>query len=73
MEYIPHYIDRKFGIEKVSYMQSDLEQLLINHYGEEIAEEQRMKLIEDLDPFMAITYGIPVYQEQLMRLVQAMA
>ena len=73
MEYIPHYIDRKFGIEKVSYMQSDLEQLLINHYGEEVAEEQRVKLIEDLDPFMAITYGIPVYQEQLMRLVQAMA
>ena len=73
MEYIPHYIDRKFGIEKVSYMESELEQTIVQLYGEQIAEEQKIKLIEDLDPFMGITYGIPVYQEQLMRLVQAMA
>lgn len=73
MEFIPHYIDRKFGIQKVSYMGSDLEQTLIQSYGEAIAEEQKVKLFEDLDPFMAITYWIAVYQEQLMRLVQAMA
>lgn len=73
MEYIPRYIDRKFGKEIVSYMDSELEQILVHYYGEEIAEEQKQKLVEDLDPFMAVTYGIPVYQEQLMRLVQAMA
>jgi DNA polymerase III alpha subunit len=38
-----------------------------------VAEEERKKLIEDLDPFLKETYGIAVYQEQLMFLVQAMA
>jgi DNA-directed DNA polymerase III PolC len=73
MEYIPHYIDRKFGIQEVTYMPHELENTLIQSYGEEVAKEQNQKLIEDLDTFMSITYGIPVYQEQLMRLVQAMA
>lgn len=73
MEFIPHYIDRKYGIEEVSYMPSELYQILSNHYGEDIAKQERDKLVQDLDPFMRITYGIAVYQEQLMRLVQAMA
>lgn len=73
MDYIPRYIDRKFGIEQVAYMQSDLEQILIQLYGEGVAQDEKQKLFEDLNPFMEITYGIPVYQEQLMRLVQAMA
>lgn len=73
MEFIPHYIDRKYGIQQISYMSSELEQVLIQHYGDTVAQEEKRKLIEDLAPFMDTTYGIAVYQEQLMRLVQAMA
>jgi DNA polymerase III subunit alpha len=73
MEFIPHYIDRKFGIEKVTYGDSELNATLTQKYGEAIAQEEEQKLAEDLSPFMAATYGIAVYQEQLMRLVQAMA
>lgn len=73
MEFIPRYIDRKYGIEQISYMPPELYQILANHYGEKIAKEERDKVTEDLSPFMSITYGIAVYQEQLMRLVQAMA
>jgi len=73
MEYIPHYIDRKYGIEKVVYMEQELRRVLASTYSEEVADEEKAKLLEDLSPFMDITYGIPVYQEQLMRIVQAMA
>ncbi len=73
MEYIPHYIDRKYGVEKISYMEHELNTILTNKYGEAVAKDEQEKLTEDLAPFLGITYGIPVYQEQLMRLVQAMA
>jgi len=73
MDFIPHYIDRKHEIEKVSYMWSDIYNELVRLYDEETANEEKRKLEEDLAPFMGITYGIAVYQEQLMRLVQAMA
>lgn len=73
MDYIPHYIDRKYEIEEVRYMEAELFNQLSKTYDEETAKQEQQKLIEDLWPFMGITYGIPVYQEQLMRLVQAMA
>ncbi len=73
MDFIPRYIARKHGEEAVSYMPDELRQLLISTYDEETANNEEMKLIEDLDPIMGITYGIAVYQEQLMFLVQSMA
>ncbi len=73
MDYIPHYVDRKYGVEKISYMEHELHDIITNKYGENVAESEKEKLTEDLAPFLGITYGIPVYQEQLMRLVQAMA
>jgi len=73
MEFIPQYVDRKHGAEKVSYMQGELFQELSHTYNEATAEEEKRKVEEDLSPFLGISYGIAVYQEQLMRLVQAMA
>lgn len=73
MEFIPYYIDRKSGKEKIEYLMPEIEEIIVNKYWNEVAEEERRKLIEDLWPFMDITYGIAVYQEQLMRLVQSMA
>ena len=73
MDFIPHYIDRKHGNEVVTYMDNEIYNELIQIYGQEVADEEKRKLKEDLEPFMWITYGIAVYQEQLMRLVQAMA
>ena len=54
-------------------MYPDLKIELTRKYWAEVAEEERRKLIEDLDPFLKETYWIAVYQEQLMFLVQAMA
>ncbi|PJA48816.1 MAG: hypothetical protein CO170_01560 [candidate division SR1 bacterium CG_4_9_14_3_um_filter_40_9] len=73
MEFIPNYIDRKNGTEQVSYMSSELRKILAEQYGEEIADQENIKLIEDLAPIMNLTRGIAVYQEQLMFLVQSMA
>jgi len=50
-----------------------LREELTKKYGKDVPEEERKKLIEDLDPIMGDTYGIAIYQEQLMFLVQAMA
>jgi len=73
MEFIPSYIARKNGKEEIEYMYPDLKAELTKKYWPEVAEEERKKLIQDLDPFLKETYGIAVYQEQLMFLVQAMA
>jgi len=73
MEFIPNYIDRKHGIEEVKYMQLDLQSILRRQYSKEVAEEERIKMEEDLGPLMNMTYGIAVYQEQLMRLSQSIA
>ena len=73
MEFIPSYINRRLGKEEIEYMYPDLKIELTRKYWPEVAEEERKKLIEDLDPFLKETYGIAVYQEQLMFLVQAMA
>lgn len=73
MEFIPAYIERRHGREEIEYLYPDLREELTKKYGAEVAEDERRKLIEDLDPIMKDTYGIAVYQEQLMFLVQAMA
>jgi len=74
MEFIPKYIDRKHWREKITYMQNELRTILLQKYNkEEIVEDEKNKLTEDLWPIMNVTYGIAVYQEQLMFLVQSMA
>ena len=73
MEFIPSYINRRLWKEEIEYMYPELRAELTKKYWAEVAEEERRKLIEDLDPFLKETYGIAVYQEQLMFLVQAMA
>lgn len=73
MEFIPSYINRRLWKEEIEYMYPDLRVELTRKYWPEVAEEERRKLIEDLNPFLKETYGIAVYQEQLMFLVQAMA
>ena len=73
MEFIPSYIKRKHGEEEVTYMTSELDQILTMQYNTETAQEEKTKLEDDLKPILDMTYGIPVYQEQLMFIVQAMA
>jgi len=73
MEFIPNYIARKNGEEPISYMSSELREILVEKYGEEETDKENIKLVEDLAPIMNLTYGIAVYQEQLMFLVQSMA
>lgn len=73
MEFIPSYINRRLWKEEIEYMYPELKSELTRKYWKEVAEEERKKLIEDLDPFLKETYGIAIYQEQLMFLVQAMA
>ncbi|MDR0650115.1 MAG: DNA polymerase III subunit alpha [Candidatus Peribacteria bacterium] len=73
MEFIPAYIERRHGREKIEYLYPELREVLTKKYGATVAEEERKKLIEDLHPIMKDTYGIAVYQEQLLFLVQAMA
>ncbi len=73
MEFIPNYIDRKNGEEEVSYMSTELREMLTKKHGEEVTDQENVKLVEDLAPIMNLTYGIAVYQEQLMFLVQSMA
>jgi len=73
MEFIPNYIDRKHGVEKIKYMSDELKSILQSKYWTELVLEEEKKLTEDLWPIMDITYWIAVYQEQLMFLVQNMA
>ena len=73
MEFIPNYIDRKHGLEKVSYLSDELKTILTKKYWEETALEEGKKLEEDLSSILWLTYGIAVYQEQLMFIVQNMA
>ncbi|MFZ2150516.1 MAG: DNA polymerase III subunit alpha [Candidatus Absconditicoccaceae bacterium] len=73
MEFIPTYIDRKHGKEKVNYMHPELKEILEKEYGNDTVIQEGKKLEEDLKPIMNLTYGIAVYQEQLIFLVQAMA
>lgn len=73
MEFIPNYVDRKHELEKMSYMQLDLQSVLRRKYDKNVVEEEKKKLEDDLGPIMDGTYGIAVYQEQLMRMSQSLA
>lgn len=73
IEFIPSYIHRKNGEEKITYMLAELEETLTRTYGKEVMEEEKKKLEEDLAPILGNTYWIAVYQEQLMFLSQSMA
>jgi len=73
MDFIPSYIKRKHWEEKIEYLPEEVYNQLKEKYWEEIANEEKKKITEDLSPFMNVTYWIPIYQEQLMRIVQAMA
>lgn len=72
MAFIPVYIKRKFGQEKVSYMMDELRDQLTKLYGKEVVKEETRKLERDLGPYLGVSYGIAVYQEQLMQLSQSM-
>ena len=48
MEFIPNYINRKNGTEEISYMSSELRKTLIEKYNEQVADQENIKLIEDL-------------------------
>ena len=72
--YIPNYIDRKHWVEEVVYMTEDLIEIMKKAwYSDEIIEEQKIKLEDDLKKILDVTYWIAVYQEQLMFIVQYMA
>jgi len=73
LEFIPNYIARKHGTEKLYYMAPELAQAIIQQYGNDVMEDEKRKLEEDLTPILGNTYGIAIYQEQLMFLVQSMA
>ena len=74
LAYIPTYIDRKYWREEIKYMTDDLIEIMKKAwYSEEIIEEQKQMLEEDLKKILDVTYGIAVYQEQLMFIVQYMA
>lgn len=73
MEFIPDYIDRKHGRKKIQYLADELRYDLEKKYSKEVADQEELKLVEDLWPIMDITNWIAVFQEQLMFLVQRMA
>jgi len=74
LAYIPTYIDRKYWREEIRYMTDDLIEIMKKAwYSDEIIEEQKQMLEEDLKKILDVTYGIAVYQEQLMFIVQYMA
>lgn len=72
MAFIPVYIARKHGREKVSYMMDELRDILMKRYGKDTIKEETAKLERDLGPYLGVSYGIAVYQEQLMQLAQSM-
>jgi len=48
MQYIPDYIDRKFGKQKVTYLHKNLEPILANTYGFAIYQEQVLRIAVDM-------------------------
>ncbi len=74
LAYIPTYIDRKYWREKIRYMTDDLIKIMQDAwYSDEVIEEQKNMLEQDLKKILDVTYWIAVYQEQLMFIVQYMA
>jgi DNA polymerase-3 subunit alpha len=51
MELIPHYIDRKFKREPITYLHPKLEPILKNTYGVGVYQEQMMQIARDLAGF----------------------
>lgn len=51
MEFIPQYIKRKFGKEKITYLHPLLEPILKNTYGVGVYQEQMMRIARDLAGF----------------------
>lgn len=51
MELIPHYIRRKFGREKITYLHQKLEPILKKTYGVGVYQEQMMQIARDLGGF----------------------
>ncbi|MDD2892028.1 MAG: DNA polymerase III subunit alpha, partial [Candidatus Gracilibacteria bacterium] len=72
MAFIPVYIARKHGLEKVSYMMDELREILEKKYGKDTVKDETAKLERDLGPYLNVSYGIAIYQEQLMQLAQSM-
>lgn len=54
MDLIPHYIARKYGKEKITYVHSKLEPILKSTYGIAIYQEQLLQIARDLGGF---SYG----------------
>ena len=73
LAYIPSYVERKHGREAVEYMLPKLQESLLSKYSQEVVDDERRKLEEDLRQILDVSYGIAVYQEQLMFIVQYMA
>lgn len=73
IEFIPSFIRRKQGEEPIEYMYPELYQVIRDLYGEEVANEEKRKLEEDLIPILESTYGVAVFQEQLMFMSQSVA
>ena len=57
MEYIPNYIDRKHGREKITYALPEMEEELKETYGITVYQEQVMRLSRKLAGF---TRGRPI-------------
>jgi len=51
MEFIPSFIARKFGKEKIKYLHPRLEPILANTYGIGVYQEQMMRIARDLAGF----------------------
>ncbi|MCS6974300.1 MAG: DNA polymerase III subunit alpha [Cyclobacteriaceae bacterium] len=51
MEYIPHFINRKHGIEKITYDLPEMEEFLAETYGITVYQEQVMLLSQKLAGF----------------------
>jgi DNA polymerase III subunit alpha len=74
LAYIPSYIERKYWREELKYMADNLIEILKKAwYSDDIIEEEKRKLDEDLAPILDVSNWIAVYQEQLMFIVQYMA
>ena len=53
MEYIPNYIDRKHGREKITYDLPEMEEELKETYGITVYQEQVMRLSQEACRFYA--------------------
>jgi DNA polymerase-3 subunit alpha len=51
MDLIPHYIARKYGKEKITYIHPKLESILKTTYGIAIYQEQLLQIARDLGSF----------------------